>query len=285
MEKAQKNLSDEKVSEEKLYRQLVKEKEDLNKLEGLSLTALFYTLLGRKEQQLDKEQQEYLAAKLKYDEVKENVEAIEAEVKKYKAELKILGNPEPDYERLLKAKELMLLETDGDKARRLMEISEEEARLFQWDKELRQALQAGQEVVNSLRKLRNELQSAGGWGTFDMLGGGLLATSVKHSKINNAKAQVHKVQRQMHLFLRELADVQINTKINIDIGGLAKFADYFFDGFIIDWIVQSKINDSLAQTNRQLEGVKRIIKKLKSQLVQTEITVKQLKGEKKLLIE
>ncbi len=47
-----------------LVTQLKYEKQDMVVLEGLSLESLFYTLLGRKEEQLEKETAEYLELKM-----------------------------------------------------------------------------------------------------------------------------------------------------------------------------------------------------------------------------
>jgi len=285
LEDAEKSLADEKAREEKLYSQLIREKGDLDKLEGLSLTALFYTVLGNREKQMDKERQEYLAAKLKYDEAREAVQSLAKLIAAYKEELRHLGDPENEYERLLREKEELLLEASGPEAYRLFEISEREAKLFQWSKELREALQAGEEVVRGLERVQKELQSAGNWGIWDMLGGGLVATAIKHSKIDNARSCVHQVQQQMSRFKRELADVQQCSEIVIDIGGLATFADYFFDGLIVDWIVQSRISESLEQTNRQLTYIRRILQGLRQQLMETDNAIAQLKKEKTVLIE
>ena len=62
---AQLNRAQEKSK--KLEKILKKEENDVTKLEKLSLTGLFATILGNKEQKIKKERQEFLAAKLKYD--------------------------------------------------------------------------------------------------------------------------------------------------------------------------------------------------------------------------
>jgi hypothetical protein len=72
----------------------------------------------------------------------------------------------------------------------------------------------------------------------------------------------------MSQFKRELADVQNNIELQIDIGDLEYFADFFLDGLIVDWIVQSKIvgslerskgaKDIIAQAVEELENVKRV---------------------------
>src|SRR5688572_4648908 len=46
---------------------LATELADVQKLESFGLTALFYTILGTKDERLENERQEYLAAKLKHE--------------------------------------------------------------------------------------------------------------------------------------------------------------------------------------------------------------------------
>jgi len=62
------SLAAEREKYANLNKQLLKEGRDVKKLEGLSLTGLFLTILGSKKAQLEKERQEYLAARLRFDE-------------------------------------------------------------------------------------------------------------------------------------------------------------------------------------------------------------------------
>ncbi|NLC11365.1 MAG: hypothetical protein GX767_03820 [Firmicutes bacterium] len=57
------------------------------------------------------------------------------------------------------------------------------------------------------------------------------------------------------------------TEINIDIGGFTTFADFFFDGLIVDWIVQSRINDSLNNVDSVVKKVKGTLRGLQQELL------------------
>ena len=83
----------------------------------------------------------------------------------------------------------------------------------------------------------DSLDSAESWGTWDMLGGGLFNTMAKHGHIDDA-------QRALSRFRTELADVRDMELPQVQMGEFATFADYFFDGFFMDWMVQSKIQDA-----------------------------------------
>jgi len=65
-----------------LKERLDAEQSDVEKLEGTSLASLFYAVLGTKDDRLEKERQEFLAARLKYDEANEARQASEAEVRR-----------------------------------------------------------------------------------------------------------------------------------------------------------------------------------------------------------
>lgn len=99
---------------------LVKEGEDVKKLEGYSLIGLFHTILGSKEQQIEKERQEYLIAKLKYDECKEAISTLMTEQAGVKQELEQLADVEQQYKLIIAEKEKVILENDDRNTQRLV---------------------------------------------------------------------------------------------------------------------------------------------------------------------
>ncbi len=266
-----------------LKKRLASEERDLKRLDGLSLVNLFHTILGDKEDARQKERQEYLAARLSYDESCDTLKALEAELKNLELEVEALGDPEQEYKAALKDKERILLQSGGPAARRLFELDEQEGRLTAALKELREAIQAGEKAAEALGDVENSLSSARNWGTWDLLGGGLLATAVKHSRINDARRDVHRAQQLLRLFERELADVQ--DEIKIEIGGLATFADFFFDGLIVDWVVQSRIHRSLESTRQQRARVQDVVARLRQMLEEAQSSLKEIYEQRRLIIE
>ena len=112
-------------------------------------------------------------------------------------------------------------------------------------------------------RVKDELKSAANWGVVDMAGGSLVTTMIKHGKLKEAKKRVAEAGRYLKRFGRELEDEQgRSTDIKIDIGEFLTFADYFIDGLIVDWIVQSKINDARKQVDLRISKVRHILKDL-----------------------
>lgn len=262
------SLAAEREKYANLNKQLLKEGRDVKKLEGLSLSGLFLTILGSKEAQLEKERQEYLAAKLRYDACRSEIDALEGKERDTIKQLALLEGLEAKYRELLAEKEAVILSGQGGQARLLLELSEELGELKANQKELQEAIEAGNHALLQLKKVQDSLGSAQGWGVWDILGGGLIATAIKHSRIDDARQHVHSAQQALHWFIRELKDVNphLQTDITIDIGGFATFADYFFDGLIMDWIVQSRINESLNNVNNLVRGVSHTLRNLQQEL-------------------
>ena len=265
LSEAKTKLLQEKERFKRLESILRKEKSDVQKLEGLSLTNMFYQVLGSKDQKLNKEKQELIAAKLKYDQCEHSISALEREIVYREKQKKDLGDPDAQYSAILAQKESIILESEGEK---LTQFSEKLANLNSETKELKEAIDAGKAVLNRLEKVIAYFKSAGNWGVADLIGGGLIITAVKHSKIDKAKAEVHEVQHLLGRFQRELSDLRFSpeSKLGIEVSSFQTFADYIFDGLIFDWIVQSKINKSLTNARNMKDKMQKILDNLQNQL-------------------
>ena len=241
---ARKSLAAERARLARLGAVLKKEEADVRKLEGLSLTAMFHQFLGSKEDRLNKERQEVFTAKLRYDQCVHEVASLERDISGMEAKLATLGDPEADYARALERKEARI---EGAARADLVRLTDKAADINTDIKELQEAVVAGDEVIAGLDGVIASFKSAGNWGIVDLIGGGIIITAVKHSKIDKAKAGIHEVQSRLGRFRRELADLRMrpDVPLSVEISSFEKFADYLFDGLIFDWVVQSKIRKSL----------------------------------------
>lgn len=126
-------------------------------------------------------------------------------------------------------------------------------------KEIREARAAGIRALNSLRRAQKHLDSARGWGIYDMLGGGMISSLIKHSKIGDAQQCVEQAQYDLQVFSRELADVHLPS---VQIDNFLSFADLFLDGFLADFLVQRRINEARSQIESACRQVEDILRQL-----------------------
>lgn len=263
LQKTKAELEAEIQKSEELAQQLKKELKDVTRLEEPGLQSMFYEFLGTIDKKLDKERQEYLAAKLKLENCKKVISDLKDEVEKLEKELENCGTPEEAYQQLLEEKKSGLKALNDDKFVKYEELLQY---FYSQKREVKEAIDAGEMALKGLTYAIKSLRNASGWGTVDMIGGGLLTTAIKHSKMDEAKGLIHDVQFWLRKFNRELGDVSIQeiNAMDIKLDGFLSFADYFFDNLITDWVVQSKINRSLEGCENVYRQVKDILVKLKS---------------------
>lgn len=128
-------------------------------------------------------------------------------------------------------------------------------------REILEAINAGNDALESMRSALKYLNSAGNWGIVDILGGGFLTNVIKHSKMGSAREYLEKANRDLERFSRELRDIPAEY-LQLDTGGFLSFADFVFDGFLADVLMQSKISEARDQLNRMIPRTEDTIRKL-----------------------
>ena len=131
-------------------------------------------------------------------------------------------------------------------------------------KEIREAIAAVEKALNSLYAAQDKLKSARGWGMIDLFGGGLFTDMVKHSKMNDASRCMEDAKRHLKAFQRELKDVNLSLDLRMEVGGFLSFADFFFDGLVADYLVQSKIASAREQVEDAIMMVKNVLTALRN---------------------
>lgn len=278
-------LSEIETTINHLNAQLAEEKADVRKLEGFHIANFFSTITGTKYEKLDKENREVLAVQLQLEEAEKTRNEVRNAILNVQNRLDEVGDSEELYQELLSKKEHLIKGSHSRYADELYRLSEKEGDIQAYLKEFNEAIQAGQYAEQALQNAQESLNSASNWGTFDMLGGGMISTAIKHSRMDDASDYIHIAQSRMRDFQKELLDIDEMIPVDTDMPGLLKFADFFFDGLIVDWMVQGRINDSIDQVGDQLIQVRRIIAKLNTENTYLQNQLANLYEEKITLIE
>ncbi len=251
---------------------LEKEQADVDKLEGVSFASVYYSVTGKKEEQLSREKGEARAASQKYDELTAKLTRIKEEIDETMNVLSNLSVSEKEYNVLLNRK-FEFIRTDNPAAFTDIEsLKEKIQHLSQQEKESHEAYSIGVTLQNKLEIIKNSLSSAEDWGTWDLFGGGLISDFAKHSHLEDAQIQMQEVQSLIKRYESELKDIKIHSEMQPNIDTFLVFADFFFDGLFADWTVLNRIRDSKAQVLTTEEQIFRIQKQL--QLMEREIQKK-----------
>ena len=134
---------------------------------------------------------------------------------------------------------------------------------YDYDKERREAVWAGERAKSSLQAALNVLNSARNWGIYDILGGGLISSLIKHSKMDKASGYIEQAKADLRSFSRELVDIQEYANVDLSTGDFWGFADWFFDGLLSDWVMQKRINEARGQLQHAILKVDSVLERIR----------------------
>lgn len=258
--RAQKSELEARVDE--LSEQNRKEQLDVERLESRSLANYFYQVVGKLDDKLTKEREEAYEAVVKYDAAFVELQAVEAELRAKELEYGRVRRSKERYQEVLKEKQEALKHSDVPEAAQIFRLEAQITALEVQNKELEEAISAGNSAMQIADGILESLSSAESWGTYDLLGGGIIADAVKHSHLDDAQSQVERLQGALRRFKTELADVEIIADMHVSVDGFLRFADYFFDGLFADWSVMNRISDAQGQVEKTRSQIETVLGKL-----------------------
>lgn len=262
-----------------------KEQRDVDRLEGVSLASLLASLRGDRDERMDRERAEAYAAAMRYDAAKRQLDEVLEDMEFRRRRMADNRFAREAYDRLLEEKAAELGGQDPSQAERLRQIEERLTELTDRRRELQEAIFAGETVAAKLRFLLEKLDSAAGWSTFDLMGGGLLADMAKYSHLDDARKLAVELQSALRRYEAELADVTISADFRIEVGGFLSVTDVWFDNVFADWAVRDHIRESesrVQETRRQVEALQ---EKLRSDMSAVEKELEQVRGQWRQTVE
>ncbi len=244
------------------------EQADVDRLEGRSLAAFFYRVMGKRGEKLDKERQEAYAARVKYDAAVRELAGVEEDLRRCRSELNDVWDSESRYQALWAEKIQAVKKAGGPEGEKILNLEERISVLEAQEKELEEAISAGQKALSTTDQILSSLDSAEGWGTWDLVGGGIMTDLIKHDHLDTAQNLVEGLQSQLRVFKTELADVTLDGDLQVSIDGFLRFADYFFDGIFSDWMVLDRIHQSQSQVEDTKNQISAVLRQLDTRLSQ-----------------
>lgn len=283
------SLKDQRIALNKkldeLTSTLKKEEKDVEKLMKLSFSNFIHTIMKDKEDVIEKEKREALAAKLKVDEILDEISYCNKNIANLESKIKLLSTANETYDKLFEEKRKFIELHMPSKWSEIESLTKEELSLDNDLKEVKEAINAGNVVISNLNSTNSLLNSAENWGTWDIIGGGMMSTMIKRDKMREAQESISLVQHSLKRFANELKDVSIDINVDLTLDSFLGFADYIFDGFFVDLAVQSKIHQAQNKVNQVNNQVNSILRKLNLQLSTLNQKKKDIDNKSKSLIE
>lgn len=247
---------------ERLRRLWSAEQKDVEDLGRLSFASIAAKLSGRGEERLEREEAEACAARMKYDAAERQLAEIRQEIAGCEAELRADQGCEVRFRQVLEEKREALKLGNSAAAERIIALEERLAELQSRLRELEEARSAGEDVRRRLDQVLASLGSAENWGTWDVIGGGLLTDMMKYSRLDEAQHSMEQMQSALRRYRRELADVAALHIGDFRPDGFTWTLDVLFDNIFFDWSVLEQISNS----RDRVEDLRRQVGRTQGQL-------------------
>ena len=262
-----------------------REHQDVERMERVSLSSVWASLRGTKEEALRREKAEAQAALLKLQEAERQLEEVQEEIRQRYDRLRETEGCEDRYEALLREKEQAYRAKDPALAAGLAELERRKLELTARRRELQEARDAGAQALDCLQSALSSLDSAAGWSTWDLLGGGLVSDMMKYSHMDDAQCRMESAQSALRRYQAELADVAVSVSFELQPDGFTRTMDIFFDNIFSDWAVRDRIGQSQDQLARIEGKVSWMQGSLETELAETETALDALEQDWKTLVE
>lgn len=257
-----KNDTEQKLAFEReqlaqLLEVLEKEKYDVDQLTKTSLKKIFSTIKGSLEKDYEKEHQEFLDAKLRYDEKQSFVVRLEEALERYAKEIR-------EQEGQLVEEEDTLVSTFSEASELKKRIEDKKATWYRLQKEVEEALYAVGNTMACAEKAQNYYKKAKSWATYDtFFGGGILGDLLKYSNLDDAQDIMNLLQYESKRMVKECKDVDKEFRFSaLEIGSTMKTFDIVFDNIFTDWTVRNQIKDIIASLDEYMGTLNQIYQQL-----------------------
>lgn len=254
----------------KLKQLLSKEKKDVEKLNGRSLSVLFISVFGNKHEELSKEEVEAYEAEVKYDCAKREVEEILYDIEKAKKEYDELINFQPEENQIeenqieeIEKTEIEATEKDenGDSQESIQEQHDSDSKIGFVKNQLLEILQVIEVVIEIQRStilLESQLVEINSWGFFDMLGVGQVSDKARIEGFDNAQNQAENIQANSRRLWTEIEDVDMDLTVKIQVENLINFSEYFYQGLFQDITQKKNIKIALEEIQKVKEDMENV---------------------------
>ena len=269
-----------------LLREHARECGDLERLERPSLARVLASLRGTLADALQRERAEADIAAYQVADARTRLDGLRREQVVVLARLADLADAPQAYATLLDEKERQLRASRDPRRSRLMELADERGRLGAEGREVEEALRAAATARRALVEVRDHLNSAGNWSTFDtFLGGGLVSSAVKHQRIDDAAQAARRADHQLAVLRTELADVPgLSLDAELKLGAMTRFVDVWFDNIFTDLAVDNRIARARGNVERCGRLVRQVRERLTHRAEQVRVRLAEVEAERRDLL-
>lgn len=259
------------------------EQEEAEAMQSATLTLLLYTLMGLKEEKLQKEEAEALAAKAAYETAKAELDHVLNRQAELRAELRDLGNCERYYEEMLAEKKAYLMAKEVTVNAEVEALETEKAAIIRDSKELKEAMESGQYALKVANSVADALGIANRLSRTDIYGSrrsdslSFVREEEKDLEKRNALVRLENSLQTLGKYLQdfaaELKDITLVPTGDIPAVHFSEgllFLDRWIDGPVSALVVDAKLDQIREKMHPLLDKLTPIVERLEQEYAEKE---------------
>lgn len=118
------------------------------------------------------------------------------------------------------------------------------------------------QIEYNLKLSLKYLNKSRSWGILDIFGGGLFTTLIKRNNMKEAQSSMNTAKALMGQLRYQLQGIDEYIEFEIEDSSLYTIFDYLADGFIADFLVQSKIKKAKEEVESALYSLSNLKERL-----------------------
>lgn len=241
-----------------------KEHQQYEELEKAGLRKMFRNLLGKDEERLQQEKQDYLEAVLKYNQQHKEVEILEFEQKVLREKLADAPNIRKEHQRKLDFYGEQIARTDTPEGKLIRQTNQDLERRYRDLTEVNEAVKTGQEAERLTAKMLDHLKKSGWWGENHQRQSVVKKVSKKLAHIDKARKLLPTVNLLLHRFMADLSDVydEPEKMFRFNASSFQHFSNSFYDSLITDYILRQRAENAIRMVAHTHDKLKASLQKL-----------------------
>lgn len=267
----------------RLRQALQVEEADVERWSGKGFSPMLLALVGRLDDRREAENAEAEKAAVELASAEQRRAEIAEQLVQLRArrgEIRALSGQVDDR---LAAVRAALGDTDPVGVDRLVALEQQSAEVDRLVLELTESAAAARRALASIAAASGSFESAGNWGVWDMVGGGMISSMVKKERVREGLDGVDRVQSDLRRLEQELDDVRhaVPTSVpeGLEIGSGAWTWDVWFDNIFSDLNMQSRIREMEGNLAHLAGKVRRIAAEIDEKVASTRIESARLRAE------
>ena len=268
--------------------QMIKELEDVTRLEKMSVKSIFHNVLGNKNEQLEKERQEYLQVVLQHKDILNAIEVAEFEKDLLEKKVAPLNVLQSQLNQLKITREGEILASNGSLKQELLSFEHAINENTLLNAEQKVAIYSSNVVIESLTKVLTLLKKVKNWRAHQNSYGRnpRYRKNIKLTSIDHALKEVARAQLFLQTFNKDLASIGYsNNRFGLQIDYIAKFPMVLFDNLISDWILQEKIKTAFGTVSNLKDDVRMVASSLQKDYDNTINKIQSIESQKEKFLE